>query len=84
MIGNRVFARPAERGAWPQLFAATDPAARSGELIGPGGPAGLRGHAKVGKLSAAATDPGNGRRLWELSERATGIRFLDDDLEAAA
>jgi NAD(P)-dependent dehydrogenase (short-subunit alcohol dehydrogenase family) len=84
VIGNRVLAQPAERGAWPQLFAATDPAAKPGELIGPGGPAELRGHPRVGKLSAAATDPGNGRRLWELSERATGVRFLDDDLEAAA
>jgi NAD(P)-dependent dehydrogenase (short-subunit alcohol dehydrogenase family) len=82
VLGNRVLAQPAERGAWPQLFAATDPAAHPGDLIGPDGPAELRGYPRVRKLSAAATDPGNGRRLWELSERTTGVRYLD--LEATA
>ncbi|MFI6780632.1 SDR family NAD(P)-dependent oxidoreductase [Micromonospora sp. NPDC050276] len=68
-------AQPVERGVWPQLFAATDPAARPGQLVAPGGPAELRGHRAPGKLSAAATDPEHGRRLWELSEQATGVRF---------
>lgn len=83
-LGNRVLAQPADRGAWPQLFAATDPDVPSGRLIGPGGPAELRGHPRPAKLSAAATDFGNGRRLWALSERDTGVRFLDDNLETAA
>jgi NAD(P)-dependent dehydrogenase (short-subunit alcohol dehydrogenase family) len=82
VLGNRVLAQPAERGAWPQLFAATAPSVQSGQLIGPDGPAELRGHPTVRRLSSAATDPGNGRRLWELSERETGVRFLD--VEAAA
>jgi hypothetical protein len=29
----------------------------------------------VRELSAAATDTDNGRRLWELSEQSTGVRF---------
>ena len=74
-IGNPLLAQPVDRGAWPQLFAATDPAARPGELVAPGGPGELRGHPAPGKLSAAATDPDHGRRLWELSEEATGVRF---------
>ncbi|HYN97689.1 MAG TPA: oxidoreductase [Pilimelia sp.] len=74
-LGNPLLAQPADRGALSQLFAATDPAARSGQLIAPGGPGELRGHPRAGKLSPAATDPGNGRRLWELSEQATGVRF---------
>ncbi|MCX5069570.1 oxidoreductase [Micromonospora lupini] len=74
-IGNPLLAQPVERGAWPQLFAATDPDALSGQLVAPGGPAELRGHPAPGKLSAAATDPEHGRRLWELSEQATGVRF---------
>jgi NAD(P)-dependent dehydrogenase (short-subunit alcohol dehydrogenase family) len=74
-IGNPLLAQPVDRGAWPQLFAATDPAARPGELVAPGGPGELRGHPAPGKLSAAATDPDHGRRLWELSEGATGVRF---------
>lgn len=74
-IGNPLLAQPVDRGAWPQLFAATDPTAQPGQLVGPGGPGELRGHPAPGKLSAAATDPGHGRRLWELSEQATGVRF---------
>lgn len=75
-IGNPVLAQPVESGAWPQLYAATDPGAQSGQLIGPDGMAELRGHPKPVKLSTAATDEANGRRLWELSERATGVRFV--------
>ncbi|MFG1714578.1 oxidoreductase [Micromonospora sp. NPDC049203] len=74
-IGNPLLAQPADSGAWPQLFAATDPTARSGRLIAPGGTAELRGHPAPGRLSPAATDPEHGRRLWELSEQATGVRF---------
>ncbi|WP_173036853.1 oxidoreductase [Phytohabitans flavus] len=74
-IGNPLLAQPVDRGAWPQLFAATDPAARPGQLIAPGGLGELRGHPAQGKLSAAATDPDHGRRLWELSEQATGVQF---------
>ncbi len=74
-IGNPLLAQPVERGAWPQLFAATDPAACSGQLIAPDGPAELRGHPVPKSLSPAATDPENGHLLWELSEHATGVRF---------
>ncbi|MEJ3749567.1 oxidoreductase [Actinomycetes bacterium KLBMP 9797] len=74
-IGNPLLAQPVERGAWPQLFAATDPSARAGQFIGPDGLAELRGYPTTVTLSRAATDPENGRRLWELSEKATGVRF---------
>ncbi|MEU8422110.1 oxidoreductase [Micromonospora sp. NPDC048835] len=74
-IGNPLLAQPVERGVWPQLFAATDPEARPGQLVAPGGPGELRGHPAPGRLSVAATDPEHGRRLWELSEHATGVRF---------
>ena len=74
-IGNPLLAQPVARGAWPQLFAATDAAAQPGELVAPDGAGELRGHPAPGRLSAAATDPEHGRRLWELSEQATGVRF---------
>ncbi|BAL91197.1 putative short-chain dehydrogenase [Actinoplanes missouriensis 431] len=74
-IGNPLLAQSADRGALPQLYAATDPAARAGALIVPDGPGELRGHPVEGRLSAAAADPDNGRRLWELSEQATGVRL---------
>ncbi|AGZ41403.1 oxidoreductase [Actinoplanes friuliensis] len=74
-IGNPLLAQPVESGARPLLFAATDPAAQPGQLIAPDGPGELRGRPAPGKLAPAATDPENGRRLWELSEKTTGVRF---------
>ncbi|MBG0563818.1 oxidoreductase [Actinoplanes aureus] len=74
-VGNRLLAQPVARGAWPQLFAATAPGAQPGQLIAPDGPGELRGYPAVRELSAAATDTDNGRRLWELSEQSTGVRF---------
>ncbi|GAA1570224.1 hypothetical protein GCM10009678_61250 [Actinomadura kijaniata] len=50
--------------------------ARSGEFIGPGGLAELRGEPTRVRPSAAVTDPGIGRRLWEVSERLTDVRFV--------
>ncbi|MFG3038530.1 oxidoreductase [Streptomyces sp. NPDC048330] len=73
-IGNPLLAQRPERGALPQLYAATDPSVESGEFIGPDGLGELRGAPARVRLSAAAADPGTGRRLWELSEKLTGVR----------
>ncbi|KJY41912.1 short-chain dehydrogenase [Streptomyces sp. NRRL B-1568] len=74
-IGNPLFAQPPARGALPQLYAATDPNVEAGQFIGPDGPAELRGGPIPVQLSSAAAAAGTGRRLWELSERMTGVRF---------
>ncbi|MEU1047568.1 oxidoreductase [Streptomyces sp. NPDC005897] len=71
----RPLAQSAERGALAQLYAATDPGVRSGEFIGPDGPGELRGGPKRVRLSPAAADAATGRRLWELSQRLTGVGF---------
>ncbi|MFH9723328.1 oxidoreductase [Streptomyces sp. NPDC017254] len=74
-IGNPLLAQRPERGALPQLYAATAPDVAGGEFIGPDGMAELRGAPARVRLSAEAADPGTGRRLWELSERLTEVRF---------
>ncbi|WP_171162088.1 oxidoreductase [Streptomyces sp. I05A-00742] len=74
-IGNPLLAQPAEHGALPQLYAATQPGLESGLFIGPSGTAELRGAPTEVQLAPAAADPTTGRRLWELSERATGVRY---------
>ncbi|WP_345288351.1 oxidoreductase [Streptomyces gulbargensis] len=74
-IGNPLFAQRPERGALPQLYAATEPSVAGGEFIGPDGPGELRGDPTRVRLSEAAADPDTGRRLWEESERLTGVRF---------
>ncbi|UKY48770.1 oxidoreductase [Streptomyces inhibens] len=75
-IGNPLFAQPPARGALPQLYAATEPNVEGGAFIGPDGPAELRGGPKRVQLSPAAADRETGRRLWELSEQLTDVRFV--------
>ncbi|MFG2530909.1 oxidoreductase [Streptomyces sp. NPDC048516] len=68
-------AQSPDQGALPQLYAATASDVKSGQFIGPGGMAELRGAPKQVQLSPAAADAGTGRRLWELSEELTNLRF---------
>ncbi|MGW8365248.1 oxidoreductase [Streptomyces wedmorensis] len=74
-IGNPLLAQRPERGALPQLYAATAPDVTGGDFIGPDGPAELRGTPTRVRLSAPAADPETGRRLWALSEDLTGVRY---------
>ncbi|MEV4433336.1 oxidoreductase [Streptomyces sp. NPDC049585] len=74
-IGNPLLAQRPDQGALPQLYAATAPDAAAGDFIGPDGAGELRGSPKRVPLSATATDPAVGSRLWDLSEHLTGIRF---------
>ncbi|MFI8966850.1 oxidoreductase [Streptomyces sp. NPDC053493] len=70
-----LLAQAPETGALPQLYAATAPDAEGGALYGPGGPGELRGAPRRVAYAPAATDPETGRRLWELSERLTDVRY---------
>lgn len=69
-------AQSAERGALPQLHAATDPTVRGGEFFGPSGRGELRGSVAKARISAEATDPAVGRRLWSAAEQLTGVSYL--------
>ncbi|MGW6719597.1 oxidoreductase [Streptomyces sp. NPDC054995] len=71
----RPLAQRPDAGALPQLYAATAPGVRGGELIGPDGRGELRGGPTRVPLAATATDAGTGRRLWEVSEQLTDVRF---------
>ncbi|MFJ9696516.1 oxidoreductase [Kitasatospora sp. NPDC101183] len=68
-------AQGAERGALPQLYAATAEEARSGQFIGPGGIGELRGAPGAVEFAPRALDEEAGRRLWTESERLTGVRY---------
>lgn len=73
---NRFFAQSPRMGALPTLRAATDPEAETGDYFGPRGFSELRGcPVKVGSSAAARSEPDAGR-LWEVSERLTGVSFL--------
>lgn len=74
LTGPLLAQRP-ERGALPQLYAATEPGLAGGEFIGPDGRGELRGAPTRVPLADTAADPETGRRLWELSERLTGVSY---------
>jgi NAD(P)-dependent dehydrogenase (short-subunit alcohol dehydrogenase family) len=74
-LGNRLFAQSADMGALPTLYAATFPGLPGGTYVGPGGPAEQRGHPKVVSAAGKAYDEQDWRRLWEVSEELTGVRF---------
>ncbi|MEV4352523.1 oxidoreductase [Actinoplanes sp. NPDC049596] len=68
--------QPVERGALPQLFAATAPGVRGGQFFGPSGFREIRGGVTEVRPSAEAADPAVGRRLWGVSEGLTGVGYL--------
>ena len=74
-VGNRIFAQSAERGALPQIHAATAPGVESGEFYGPDGFNQLRGKPTLVQPVDRARDAELGRRLWEVSEQLTGVTF---------
>ena len=74
-VGNTVIAQSDEMGALPTLYAATEPGLESGTFCGPDGFQEQRGHPKPVSPSGAARDEQVARRLWEVSEEMTGVRF---------
>ena len=75
-VGNRLFAQTTDTGALPQLYAATAPGRRrAGSSTGRTGSREQRGHPTVVKPVASATDPETARKLWDLSEELTGVRY---------
>ncbi|MEO6144981.1 MAG: oxidoreductase [Dermatophilaceae bacterium] len=74
-ISNALVAQKADRGALPQLFAATAPTVQGGQFYGPSGFQEARGAPIEVQAVAAAHDPATGRRLWSVSEQLTGVTF---------
>jgi NAD(P)-dependent dehydrogenase (short-subunit alcohol dehydrogenase family) len=74
-LENAVFAQTAVMGALPTLYAATAPGVRGAQYFGPDQLFGMRGYPKQVRFVRAATDPEAARRLWEISEELTGVRY---------
>ena len=71
---NRTIAQDENGGALPTLYAALADVFGD-SFAGPGGFLELRGAPKLVKRSAAARDTDVARRLWDVSERLTGVSF---------
>lgn len=72
---NRIFAMAPEQGALPTLRAAVDPQVEGADYFGPDGFLQMRGHPVRIPMLPAAHDEEVARRLWEVSEERTGVRF---------
>ena len=68
-------AQSAADGALPMLYAATAPDVQGGEFFGPSGFMQQRGAPKRVKAAKKAYDTDSARRLWDLSEQLTGVRY---------
>jgi NAD(P)-dependent dehydrogenase (short-subunit alcohol dehydrogenase family) len=74
-FGNRLLAQSDEMGALPTLYAATAPDVPGGAFVGPDGLFEQRGHPKLVGSNAASKDQDAARKLWEQSEKLTGVTF---------
>jgi NAD(P)-dependent dehydrogenase (short-subunit alcohol dehydrogenase family) len=73
-LGNRVIAQDEDGGSLPTIYAAV--ADIPGDsFAGPGGFMEQRGEPKLVGRSNAASDVEVARRLWDVSEKLTGVRF---------
>ena len=73
-ISNRLFAQDVNAGALPTLYAAVADIPGN-SFAGPQGFMEQRGAPKLVGRSAAAQDMDVARRLWDVSEQRTGVRF---------
>jgi NAD(P)-dependent dehydrogenase (short-subunit alcohol dehydrogenase family) len=70
-----LFGQTAAAGAGPTLYAATAPAVRSGQFIGPSHVAQLFGAPTVVQPNRRAKNRADAARLWEISEKLTDVRY---------
>jgi NAD(P)-dependent dehydrogenase (short-subunit alcohol dehydrogenase family) len=75
LLVERPLAQRAAIGALGTLRAATDPAVRGGDYYGPGRWRGERGYPVRVSSSERSHDEGAQRRVWQESERLTGVGY---------
>jgi NAD(P)-dependent dehydrogenase (short-subunit alcohol dehydrogenase family) len=72
--GNAMLAQDAAAGALPTVFATVEPL-RGDEYVGPTRMMGWHGPPEIIEPLEKARDPETAKRLWEVSEELTGVRF---------
>lgn len=71
----KLVVQPAEMGALPQLRASVDSEAKGGEYFGPDGFVEMKGYPVQVHPNKHARNAGDIQKLWEVSEKITGVRF---------
>ena len=72
---NAWLVQTVQMGALPTLRAATDPTASGSDYYGPGGLSEFTGYPVRVQSNARSHDAGLQRRLWDESERLTGVSY---------
>jgi NAD(P)-dependent dehydrogenase (short-subunit alcohol dehydrogenase family) len=72
---NHLFSQGTEMGTLPTLRAAVDPDAISGDYFGPAGFMEMQGYPVRVKSNRRSHDKEAACKLWELSEKMTGVSF---------
>ncbi len=72
------FYQSAEQGALPQIRASVDKNVKGGEYFGPDGFREMKGLPVQVNSSKASHNVADAKKLWELSEKITGIKFLSE------
>jgi NAD(P)-dependent dehydrogenase (short-subunit alcohol dehydrogenase family) len=74
-VSMRLFGQTAAEGAASLVYAATEPGVTGGGYYGPTGIGQMGGRAGPVRPSPRALDASLAARLWEASERLTGVRY---------
>lgn len=73
-----LFLQSAQMGALPVLYAALSNDINGGEFIGPDGFKQMRGYPTIVHADEYSHNKGVGNRLWEESQKMTGVYFLEE------
>ena len=73
-VWDAVGTQSVEKGALPQLYAATAPGVEQNDYYGPGRLGETRGYPRPASRSKAARDEVTADRLWDLTATLTGVR----------
>ena len=71
----KLFFQPAEMGALPTLYAATNDHLKGGEYIGPDGRGNRKGNPAIETPAAGVYDEETMKKLWDVSESLTGVKY---------
>jgi len=71
----KAISQESKMGALPEIRAAVDPEVKGGEYYGPSGFREMKGHPVKVKSNSASYNEEDARKLWEVSEKLTGVIF---------
>lgn len=75
---NRFLAQPQHMGCYPSVYAASMPELKSGDYYGPNGWLEIAGYPAPARMRKLARNQKVAQRLWQESEKLTGLHFFDD------